>query len=121
MDYPDGEVTNDMTIGGTIDVSIPATDAYTLELIAPDSDGNQQVEHLLDATTGAPILVTVFDDVDAPLVEGNPASFILMPQAILFLNSFFDLFQTVDVVQEVLTMTLVSQLLISLMIFLVVL
>lgn len=99
LDYPDGEVTNDMTIGGTIDVAVPATDAYTLELIAPDSDGNQQVETFLDTTTGSPVLVTVFDDVDAPLVEGNPAEFYLDAAGDLYLNSFFDLFQTVDVVQ----------------------
>ncbi len=99
LDYPDGEVTGSITIGGTINVSLPATDAYTLELIATDSDGNQQVETFLDATTGAPILVTVFDDVDAPLVEGNPAEFYFDAAGDLFLNSFFELFDTVDVVQ----------------------
>jgi len=100
LDYPDGDVTGSMTIGGTIDETVPATDAYTLELIATDSDGNDQVEQFIDTTTGSPVLVTVFDDVDAPLVEGNPAEFFVDDATgDLFLNSFFALFDTIDVVQ----------------------
>jgi len=98
LDYPDGEITGSLTIGGTIDVTVPAADAYTIELIATDSDGNQQVEQFLD-TAGSPVLVTVFDDTNAPLVEGNPAEFFLDAAGDLFLNSQFEFFQTVDVIQ----------------------
>jgi len=98
LDYPDGDVTNDMTIGGTIDVTVPNTDFYTLELQSPDSDSNVKVEEFLD-TAGLPVLVTVFDDVDAPLVEGNPAEFYLDAAGDLYLNSLFELFDTLDVVQ----------------------
>ncbi len=98
LDYPDGEITGSLTIGGTIDVTVPAADAYTIELIATDSDSNQQVEQFLD-TAGSPILVTVFDDTNAPLVEGNPAEFFLDAAGDLFLNSQFEFFQTVDVIQ----------------------
>ncbi len=97
LDYPDGEVTETITVGGDIDVTVPALNAYTIQLLATDSDGNLQTEHFLqsDAT---PVLVSVHDDTVAPLVEGNPAEFYFNSEGELTLNSQFDLFQTVDVI-----------------------
>lgn len=98
IDYPDGNLIDEVMIGGTVDVTVPALDTYTWELSVTDSDGNATIDELLD-TDGNPIVVSVFEDVDAPLVEGNPAEFIIETDGI-FLESTFAFFDTIEVVVD---------------------
>ncbi|QQS28462.1 MAG: DUF5011 domain-containing protein [Sphingobacteriales bacterium] len=97
LDYPDGDITESITQGGDIDVSIPAMNTYSHQLFATDSDGNIQTQNFLQSD-GNPVLVSVFEDITAPLVEGNPAVFYFNSEGEFALDSQFDLFQTVDVI-----------------------
>ncbi|MBK7528206.1 MAG: DUF5011 domain-containing protein [Sphingobacteriales bacterium] len=74
LDYPDGELTcNQITIGGTVDLSKPnATgEGYHWLLTATDSDGTTS-ELTFEDADGNEINVIVFDDTTAPLILAGP-------------------------------------------------
>lgn len=100
LDYPDGDVTDIIDWTGTLDVTTPAELAYTIRLEVTDSDGNTYEEIFFDEY-GDEDLVTVLEDVDAPLLDGNPSEFVVDDvEGIVFTNSLFALFDTIDVLQD---------------------
>lgn len=90
IDYPDGEL--EVGISG-VDVTTPSTEAGPWVLTVEDSDGNIQEETIIDVY-GDPILISVFEDVDAPIIFGGPFDDPVNPTV-----TYFALFDTIDAVQ----------------------
>ncbi len=99
LDYPDGEIPNgDIVIGGTVDIDTPnpTGEGYNWELSVTDMDDNTRVDDLSGSFDPLPE-IEVFAEL-APVLYGEPIEFIDEGDVIVF-DSYFDTFDTIDVVQ----------------------
>jgi hypothetical protein len=92
LDYPDGLMTDFTVENSTFNWANPTVGDHSYDLVFTDSDGLTG-----SATFDA---ITIFEDSEAPIIFGEPFEYVLDEATGLYAPvSFFDLVDTIDVIQ----------------------